>query len=102
MPAVVIHRPGKAVHHDGLDTWTFNAGVDGRRGLVSVDVTRGSSEDEAVRAAQGLLEEAPNELQGVTSTGGGGGLSLGGGTLGGAESGAAEHDPPRVQDEDGT
>ena len=67
MPHVIIHPGGTSEpQEDGLTTiWTFEATVDGRAGIVQLDLPGDSSRAEAAQAAKSLLEEDPGQLEGI-------------------------------------
>ena len=72
MPNVVIYRPGSSAIYQsdtpggqsGIE-WTFNAAVDGRRGLISAVFPFGTSEELAARGCKSILVSSPDELEGI-------------------------------------
>jgi hypothetical protein len=73
MPNVEIRGVGTMVPFGAVDQWTFDASVDDQAGVIVVDVERGATGERARAVAKHTLEERPSALEGVLSTGGGGG-----------------------------
>lgn len=66
MPQVTIYPGGHAVEtDDGLVEWTFKATVDGRAGIVRILLPDHPSEADAMDRARELLEESPDQLEGI-------------------------------------
>lgn len=67
MAQVTIHPGGTPeFSDDGLAaSWTFGATVDGRAGVVRIDVPGDASPEQARQAAKELLEESPDLLEGI-------------------------------------
>ena len=78
MANIIIYRPGTRRVVDINVSWTFNASVDGKVGLVTVWVDADASEDKAADSARRVLELYPHRLEGILSTGASGG-DVGGG-----------------------
>lgn len=66
MPKVTIHPGGTyELLDDGTSRWTFQATVDGRVGIVEIWLPGEPTYEQAERAAKGLLEEDPDQLEGI-------------------------------------